>query len=70
MLPPAPDLLEFVGEKRFATILADPPWQFVNRTGKVAPEHGRLTRYGTMTLKEIMALPVRDITSTTAHLYL
>jgi N6-adenosine-specific RNA methylase IME4 len=66
----ASDLLSFVGQSRFATILADPPWQFVNRTGKIAPEHRRLSRYGTMTLEEIMALPVSDIAKPTAHLYL
>src|SRR5262245_53919871 len=44
------DLLGFAGNRRFATILADPPWRFVNKTGKVAPEHRRLSRYGTMTL--------------------
>ncbi len=66
----ASDLLEFVGQSRFATVLADPPWQFVNRTGKIAPEHRRLSRYGTMTLKEIMELPVSDIAKPTAHLYL
>lgn len=41
----------------FGTILADPPWQFSNRTGKMAPEHKRLSRYSTMTLDEIMELP-------------
>jgi len=66
----ATDLLEFAGTSRFATILADPPWQFVNRTGKIAPEHRRLSRYGTMTREEIMELPVSDITMPTAHLYL
>jgi N6-adenosine-specific RNA methylase IME4 len=66
----ASDLLDFVGQSRFATILADPPWQFVNRTGKIAPEHRRLSRYGTMTLQEIMELPVSDIAKPTAHLYL
>jgi N6-adenosine-specific RNA methylase IME4 len=64
------DLLDFVGQSRFATVLADPPWQFVNRTGKMAPEHRRLSRYGTMTLQEILALPVNDIAKPTAHLYL
>lgn len=54
----------------FATILADPPWQFQNRTGKVAPEHKRLSRYGTMTLDDIKALNVRDVSASTAHLYL
>jgi len=64
------DFARFVGERRFGTILADPPWQFQNRTGKVAPEHRRLNRYGTMTLKEIEALPVADAAENTAHLYL
>ena len=59
-----------IGKRRFATVLADPPWQFVNRTGKVAPEHRRLNRYGTMTLGEICALPVKDVLAPTAHLYL
>jgi N6-adenosine-specific RNA methylase IME4 len=66
----ASDLLSFVGKSRFATILADPPWQFVNRTGKIAPEHRRLSRYDTMALREIMDLPVNDIAKPTAHLYL
>ena len=56
--------------KKFSTILADPPWRFQNRTGKIAPEHWRLNRYSTMTLKEIMALPVSDLTTEVAHLYL
>ena len=42
----AQDFLNFVGSRKFGTILADPPWQFQNRTGKVAPEHKRLSRYG------------------------
>lgn len=56
--------------KKFGTILADPPWQFLNRTGKVAPEHKRLNRYGTMNHKEIMALPVSDLAADPSHLYL
>ena len=62
--------LEPAVEGTFGTILADPPWQFQNRTGKVAPEHKRLNRYGTMTLDEICALPVEDIAADPAHLYL
>ncbi|HEY0302124.1 MAG TPA: MT-A70 family methyltransferase, partial [Rhizomicrobium sp.] len=54
----------------FSTILADPPWRFQNRTGKMAPEHRRLSRYGTMDLSEIMALPVKECTASTSHLYL
>lgn len=64
------ELLKRVGSRRFSTILADPPWQFQNRTGKVAPEHKRLNRYGTMQLKDICALPVSKICEDTAHLYL
>lgn len=64
------DLLKRVGKRRYATVLADPPWQFQNRTGKVAPEHKRLNRYGTMSLGDICALPVSDICEETAHLYL
>ena len=55
---------------RFGTVLADPPWQFQNRTGKMAPEHKRLMRYPTMTLEEIAELPVAEIAAPTAHLYL
>ena len=64
------ELLAFAAGRRFATVLADPPWQFNNRTGKVAPEHRRLSRYGTLTLPEIAALPVAEVTAATAHLYL
>jgi len=64
------DIISFVGRRRFATILADPPWQFVNRTGKIAPEHGRLTRYLTLKVDEIAALPVAKVAAPTAHLYL
>lgn len=51
-------------------MLADPPWRFINRTGKVAPEHRRLSRYGTMTLPEICALPVSGMLAPVAHCYL
>lgn len=64
------NLLEFAGDKKYETIYADPPWRFQNRTGKVAPEHKRLSRYETMSLEEIKALPVKEITGEKAHLYL
>lgn len=54
----------------FQTVLADPPWRFSNRTGKVAPEHRRLDRYSTMSLDAIKALSVGDVTAKNAHLYL
>src|SRR5436190_10800499 len=55
---------------QFATILADPPWQFMNRTGKMAPEHKRLLRYSTMELEEILELPVPALAAARCHLYL
>jgi N6-adenosine-specific RNA methylase IME4 len=66
----ARDLLDAACGQKFACILADPPWQFINRTGKVAPEHRRLSRYGTMAADIISALPVPQIAASTAHLYL
>ena len=54
----------------WATVYADPPWRFANRTGKVAPEHRRLDRYDTMTTAEIEALPVADVAAPNSHLYL
>jgi len=66
----AQDLFYRIAGKRFGTILADPPWQFQNRTGKMAPEHRRLSRYGTMTLDDILAMPVADLAAPRAHLYL
>ena len=56
--------------EQFGTVLADPPWQFQNRTGKMAPEHRRLARYETMTLDVIRNLPVQEHLSEPAHLYL
>ncbi len=66
---PATDLLtKAVGP--YSTILADPPWQFQNRTGKMAPEHKRLLRYPTMELREIMEMPVARLAAAQSHLYL
>ena len=64
------DLLHATAKQTFGTILVDPPWQFNNRTGKVAPEHKRLSRYRTMALAEIKALPVSQLAAETCHLYL
>ena len=64
------DLKRWCGTRRFSTVLVDPPWRFQNSTGKVAPEHRRLSRYRTLTLDEIKSLPVGDVVKPTAHLYL
>lgn len=64
------DFSQFVGGKRYRTIYADPPWQFSNRTGKMAPEHKRLNRYSTMKLEDIKLLPVSAVADEKSHLYL
>lgn len=57
-------------DHRYSTILADPPWRFSNRTGKVAPEHGRLHRYQTMGRDEVAGLPIADLAADQSHCYL
>ena len=64
------NLLTFCGDKKYSTIYADPPWRFQNRSGKVAPEHKRLSRYETMSLDDIKKLPVSEIAEEKSHLYL
>ena len=70
VLTPAQDFLKDVSRRGYGTILADPPWQFQNRTGKVAPEHKRLARYSTLTLQEIKEIPVSLVAAEQSHLYL
>ena len=69
-IEPSKNLAQFLAGKRFGTILADPPWQFQNRTGKVAPEHKRLQRYDTLALDQIRSLPVASGAADVCHLYL
>ncbi|GDY19321.1 hypothetical protein LBMAG56_06660 [Verrucomicrobiota bacterium] len=66
----ATEALQHKVEGQFTTILADPPWQFQNRTGKMAPEHKRLLRYPTMELEEIFELPIPRLAAARSHLYL
>jgi N6-adenosine-specific RNA methylase IME4 len=70
ILTPAQDFIRSLQRKDYGTILADPPWQFQNRTGKVAPEHKRLSRYQTLTLQEIKEIPVAISAAEKSHLYL
>ena len=69
-MSPREQFVRMAETMKFKTVLADPPWQFQNRTGKMAPEHKRLTRYSTMKLADICSLPVTDMLDETAHLYL
>src|SRR6185437_7890205 len=64
------DLAAATQGRKFRTILADPPWRFINRTGKGAPEHRRLARYGTMPTDDICQLPITELAAPTSHLYL
>lgn len=64
------ELREFLQGQKFGTVMADPPWRFKNRTGKIAPEHKRLARYPTMELQDICALPVTEHLADRAHCYL
>lgn len=67
---PRPASAMALPDGQFRTLLADPPWRFINRTGKVAPEHRRLSRYDTLTAAEICALPVSGVVASKSHLYL
>ncbi len=66
----AKDFISSIQNKEYACILADPPWRFLNRTGKVAPEHKRLSRYDTLSVEEIKEIPVPLVASRNSHLYL
>jgi N6-adenosine-specific RNA methylase IME4 len=63
-------LLNSTGGMRFRTILADPPWQFHNSTGKISPEYRKYLRYGTLLVKDICDLPIRQISEERSHAYL
>ena len=64
------ELAHYLDGRRFGAVLADPPWRFTNRTGKVAPEHRRLSRYQTLSVDEIAELRVIDHMADVAHYYL
>ena len=58
---------------RYRTIVADPPWPYEsNPWGATSQAPGKpFLPYGTMTIKEIAAIPVRDtLAASHAHLYM
>ena len=59
-----------VAGRSYGAILVDPPWRFSNRTGKMAPEHKRLSRYSTLSMQEIKEIPVSLAAAAKSHLYL
>lgn len=76
--PPPRELLEDAFEpshQRYRTIVADPPWDHSDGTGVDVRNGNRITGlpYETMSLAEIAALPVYDLSDNVdhdAHLYL
>jgi N6-adenosine-specific RNA methylase IME4 len=68
--PVSESFLQLLSKKQYGTILADPPWRFMNRTGKMAPEHKRLNRYDTLSIEEIIDIPVKKVTAACSHPYL
>ena len=53
------DLIQWCGRKKFATILADPPWRFQNSTGKASDASGG-TSYAAVPLLVRMSEETRD----------
>lgn len=60
------DVMEFP-HKKYKTIYADPPWPEYGG-GKI--KRGADRHYQLMSVKEIMSLPVSNISEDNAHLYL
>jgi N6-adenosine-specific RNA methylase IME4 len=65
-------LLDLVGE--YSTIVADPPWDVKRGAPQGRPEGVQLASeplpYPTMSVDEIAALPVKNVASNNAHLYI
>jgi len=64
------NFIKTIDGKKFKTILADPPWRFLNKTAIGSPENINAFRYNTMPLQEICSMPVQEIAAENAHLYL
>jgi len=58
----------------FSVVVADPPWMYQKKPGSVSARLGASgtvdLHYPTMTNEDIAALPVRDIITDAAHLFL
>lgn len=52
-------------EQKYRTVLADPPWDVEQKGARGAQKH-----YGLMTLDDIKAMPVGDLATENAHLWL
>jgi N6-adenosine-specific RNA methylase IME4 len=58
--------LSAINCKQFGCIYADPPWQYSNQGTRASTGN----HYGTMTVEEICALPVKDLAADKSHLHL
>jgi hypothetical protein len=52
--------------RKYGCIYADPPWRYSNQATRSATDG----HYGSMTLEQLLALPVIDLASTNSHLHL
>lgn len=59
------DLGTLEGQK-FGTIYADPPWAYGNQATRASTGN----HYGTMSIADICAMPIRNLTAEDAHLHL
>lgn len=66
-------------ERKYKTIVADPPWKYDGRGLGSAKEHrpnsygaapSSHERYGSMSMEELKALPVKQFAAKEAHLYM
>ena len=52
--------------KKFPTVYADPPWQYSNQATRASTDN----HYSTMTIADIAALPINQLTEENAHLHI
>jgi N6-adenosine-specific RNA methylase IME4 len=55
---------------KYRTIVADPPWKYQKDTSMGAKPGAAEAHYATLPIREIAALPVRELADDDAHLYL
>lgn len=60
------DDLVSLEQQKFGTIYADPPWAYGNQGTRASTGN----HYGTMSIADICAMPVRNLTADNAHLHL
>jgi N6-adenosine-specific RNA methylase IME4 len=67
-------MMEELPRRHFQCIVADPPWHFKSRTavqvGNPGSERYVERHYATMSMAEILALPVSEVAAKDAHLFM